>query len=267
MSTEKTIGDVIPSRSPLSFAPGDQATAAVAAMKEQKADCVLVCDSDGMKGVFTQRDFLNRVAAVGKSDAPLGDVMTRDPASLDEGDSVHTALRRMAVGNYRNIPVLGADGGVSANLSVWEVMKHISDRFADDWSEIGAASVEALYHRPAVEVESTETLLNVLNLMVQRSCGAVRVNQADSLVGIFTEQDLMHRVDYSSSEWHSTPVSEVMTRAPLSIERDMTVAAALSLMNEKSYRHLPVVDDPSEEITRLVSIREILGFVSSRLDA
>jgi len=265
VSNETTIADLVTDRSPLCFTPTDQATTAVAAMVEHKSDCVLVSDADGLRGVFTQRDFLNRLASAGKSDAPLGAVMTANPSSLRESDGVMTALHRMAVGNYRNIPILGTDDAVVTNFSVWQVMAYLGERFASDLAELGNHTVEALYHRPAVEVQTGDTLLNVLNLMVQRSCGAVRVHEGDALKGIFTEQDLMHRVDYSTSEWHSIPVSEIMTADPVCIERDMTLSAALSLMNEKRYRHLPVVEDPNEEITRLVSVRELLGFVSSRL--
>ena len=102
--------------------------------------------------------------------------------------------------------------------------------------------------------------------MMQRACGAVRVNQDDRLAGIFAEQDLMHRVDYSNTEWHTLPVSKVMTKDPLCIERDTTIADALATMSKHSFRHLPVVAAPSEETSRIVSIRELLGLVASRLE-
>lgn len=264
MGTDKTIAEFTANRAPICFAPGDRVVAAVAAMKEHTSDCVLVCESNTVRGVFTQRDFLNRVAAVGKNDAPLGDVMTKDPAVLRENDSIMTALRRMAAGNYRNIPIVDAGGKATANLGIWDVMSHLSERFTSDLKQLGALSIDAIYLRPAVEVETTDRLLDVLNLMMNRSCGAVRVNQDERLAGIFAEQDLMHRIDYSTSEWHSVPVSEVMTKNPVCIERDKTIADALAIMNKQSFRHLPVIDDASENAS-MVSIREILGFVASRL--
>lgn len=265
MGTEKAITDYIAECPPFCFAPEDQVAAAVASMKEHKSDCVLVCEGDIVRGVFTQRDFLRRVALAGQADAKLGDVMTKNPDVLREHDSIMTALRRMAVGNYRNIPIVGENGQAIANLSIWEVMRHLGDRFAGDLSHLGEMSIEALYQRPAVEVESSMGLLSVLTLMMQRACGAIRVNKDERLVGIFAEQDLMHRVDYSKAGWDSISVANVMTKNPMCIQRDTTIAAALSTMNEHSFRHLPVVDDPSAETTWIVSVRDILGFVVSRL--
>jgi CBS domain-containing protein len=272
MEADKAIAQFIVDRPLLSFAPDDRVAAALAAMKEHESDCVLICESDKLRGIFTQRDFLNRVAVVGKSDGALGDVMTRDPNALQEQDSIMVALHRMAVGNYRNVPIVDEGGRAIANLSVWEVMQHLSEMFAagqteaadNDLAALGQEPVAALSLLPCVEVEATDRLLSVLSLMLQRACGAVRVNHGDRLAGIFAERDLMCRIDYSSTEWHDTPVSAVMTPDPVCIDRHTSIAGALEQMNKNRFRHLPVVKDAQEENATLVSVREILSFVASR---
>ena len=271
MGHDKAIAAFIADHALISFAPDDRVAAAVAAMKEHKSDCVLVCESGTLRGIFTQRDFLNRVAVVGKSDGALGDVMTKEPDALKEQDSIMSALHRMAVGNYRNVPIVDESGRAIANVDVWDVMQHLSDVFAsgdaesadDGLAALGQRSLEALHPRPAVEVDATDPLLGILSLMLQRACGAVRVNDGDRLVGIFAERDLMYRVDYSSTGWHDTPVSAIMTPDPLCIDRQSSIADALETMNKNRLRHLPVVDDAEENAT-LVSVREILSFVASR---
>lgn len=272
MGSDKAIANFIADRPLVSFAPDDRVAAAVAAMKENKSDCVLVCEADALRGVFTQRDFLNRVAVVGESDGALGDVMTKEPDTLRAQDSIMSALHRMAVGNYRNVPIVDESGRAIANLSVWDVMRHLSETFAGGQSgaadgalaALGNESLEALSPRPAVEVETTDPLLSILSLMLQRACGAVRVNDGDRLAGIFAERDLMYRVDYSTTEWHDTPVSSVMTPDPVCIDRKTSVADVLALMNEHRFRHIPIVDDAPEENPALVSVRDILSFVASR---
>ena len=267
MGSDKTIAEFIADQPLVWFGPEDRVAAAVAAMKEHRSDCVLVCESDRLRGIFTQRDFLNRVAVVGKSDAALGDVMTKQPDTLREKDSIMSALHRMAVGNYRNVPIVDDSGRAVANLSVWDVMRHLSTLFAggdESFAALGRESLEALYPRPSVEVETTEPLLGLLSLMLQRACGAVRVNEGDRLAGIFAERDLMYRVDYSTTAWHDMPVSEVMTPDPVCIPRQSSIAEALEQMTRNGFRHLPVVDDDPEEYAKLVSVREILSFVASR---
>lgn len=275
MGPDQTIANYIADRPLVSFGPDDRVAAAVAAMIEHGSDAVLVCESDALVGIFTQRDFLNRVAVVGRSDGPLGEVMTKEPDVLRAQDDIMSALRRMAVGNYRNLPIVDEGGRAIANLSVWDVMQHLSEVFAagqaeasdGDLAALGRESLEALYARPSVEVEATDPLLGILSLMLQRACGAVRVNDGDRLVGIFAERDLMYRVDYSTTEWHDTPVSEVMTPDPVCISRDTSIGEALEQMTQNRFRHLPVVDDGTEDGATLVSVREILSFVASRQKA
>lgn len=270
MESNRAIGAFVADRPLIAFGPGDRVEAAVAAMKEHESDCVLVCEGGALRGIFTQRDFLNRVAVVGKSDAALGEVMTANPDALGAGDGLALALNRMAVGNYRNIPVVGDGGEALAHLSVWDVMQHLSDSFASGDAELaalGSKPLAALSLRPSVEVDTGDRLLGILSLMLQRACGAVRVNDGDRLAGIFAERDLMYRVDYSTTAWHEIAVSEVMTPDPVCISRQATIAEALALMTNKRFRHLPIIDDDPDDYSKLVSIREILAFVASRKPA
>lgn len=267
MGTDQAISTFIADHPLLSFGVDDPVAAAVAAMKEHRSDCVLVCESDALRGIFTQRDFLNRVAAAGESDGPLGKFMTRDPDVMRGEDSIMSALHRMAVRNYRNVPIVDDGGRAIASLSVWDVMQHLSTMFvagSGDLATAGQQPLEELLTRPAVEVDTTDRLLNTLNLMLQRACGAVRVNDGDRLAGIFAERDLMYRVDYSTTEWHDTPVQTVMTPDPVCIDRNTSIADALELMNKHRFRHIPVVDDAPDKYPTLVSVRDILSFVASR---
>jgi CBS domain-containing protein len=265
MTPDRTIAEFTADLPLIALGPNDRVTAAVAAMKEHRSDCVLVCEGDELRGIFTQRDFLCRVAVVGESDGALRDVMTADPDVMRPQDPMMVGLRRMAVGNYRNIPVVDDAGMAVANLSVWEVMRFVTEAFASgDLAELGQTPLEKLSPRPAVEIETTDRLLNTLNLMVQRACGAVRVNEGDRLAGIFAERDLMYRVDYSTTAWHTTPISAVMTPEPTCIDRRATVADALEQMSEHGFRHMPIVGHSPEENPTLVSVRDILAFVASR---
>ena len=265
MSNNMSIAECIQDRSPSCFAPEDRVATAVSAMKESKLDSVLVCEGGKVVGIFTQRDFLNRVALPQKNDVPLSEVMTKSPDVLSRDESILTALKKMAAGNYRNIPVVDSEGNALGNLSVWDVMKFLRTQFHGEHAKLGTASIDALYQRPAVEVEHSDEVLSVLSLMMQRACGAVRVHKDGALVGIFAEQDLMHRVDYSGETWQSTRMSDVMTPEPFCIDGTTTIAQALDAMTEKGFRHLPVVQADLEENTRIVSVREVLGFVASQL--
>src|SRR5205814_1124531 len=75
--------------------------------------CVLVVDAAGvLKGIFTERDLLNRVAGRGLDWAAckVADYMTAEPESLRADDRIVWALNLMAVGGYRHVPLTDAQG-------------------------------------------------------------------------------------------------------------------------------------------------------------
>jgi CBS domain-containing protein len=57
------------------------------------------------------------------------ELMSADPETLRETDSVATALNKMSMGRYRHIPVLKADG-TYAVTSIKHVLKYIA---REDW--------------------------------------------------------------------------------------------------------------------------------------
>ena len=101
--------------------------------------------------------------------------------------------------------------------------------------------------------------------MMERRIGAVLIVDDGTLQGIFTERDALVRVLAQSRDPQTTLVAEVMTRDPDTIGPDETVVHALSIMNERGYRHLPVVDD--DRIVGIVSIRDLYRSIKSQMDA
>jgi CBS domain-containing protein len=72
-------------------------------------------------------------------------------------------------------------------------------------------------------------------LMREGSVGAVLVVEDDRLVGIFTERDAVYRVMAQDRDPRRTPLSEVMTRDPLTVAPDESFGWALLLMHEHGF--------------------------------
>jgi CBS domain-containing protein len=102
-------------------------------MRRETHDCVLVTRGDQLAGIFTSRDFLNRVAAVHGDPAQLAlaDVMTASPRTLRPGDDVVFAINWMAVEGFRNVPIVDDQGRLLGVLTVWDVMRHLGDFFEE----------------------------------------------------------------------------------------------------------------------------------------
>ena len=73
------------------------------------------------------------------------------------------------------------------------------------------------------------------------------------------------RVLARGSDPESTLLAEVMTRDPDTIGPNDSVVHALSIMNERGFRHLPVVTD--ERIVGIVSIRDLYRSIKEQMDA
>ncbi|HEV2293839.1 MAG TPA: CBS domain-containing protein [Tepidisphaeraceae bacterium] len=101
-------------------------------MLDRRTGCALVTDSDGrLVGIFTERDFVDRVIAADPINIarPIGDVMTRDPKTIKNNQSIQSAIEMMEGGGYRHLPVLGEDAHPAGVLSVKDVVHYLVGYF------------------------------------------------------------------------------------------------------------------------------------------
>ena len=99
---------------------------AIQVMLDRNLGAVLVEHEGRPVGIFTERDVLRRVIRTGiDQDRPVEEVMTPDPETLSLDDGIAFALNRMAVGGYRNLPIVDDAGTPLAVLSQREVVAYI----------------------------------------------------------------------------------------------------------------------------------------------
>ena len=130
---EKTIREIGWTHAVPRLEVGDRVSRAFDQLSREAHDCVLVMKGGALAGIFTSRDFLNRVAAI-RADPEalvLGDVMTPMPRTLRPRDPVAFAINWMAVEGFRNVPIVDDDGEVLGVLTVWDVMRHLEAIFLE----------------------------------------------------------------------------------------------------------------------------------------
>lgn len=121
---------------PICVSPDTPALEVVRLMNISNSGCVLVVEERKLVGIFTEHDALLKMtsdlAAPGVSIAtavPVGDLMSANPETLKEEDSVAEALNKMSLGRYRHIPFKKSDG-TFAVASIRSVLKYIAQ---EDW--------------------------------------------------------------------------------------------------------------------------------------
>lgn len=104
----RTVSELLRDQVSVQLPPEATVREAARLMAERRVGAVLVTEAGRLAGIFTERDLLNRVVAVGLDpDATaLAAVMTRDPATIEDGTAIIEALRAMQSGGFRHLPVL-----------------------------------------------------------------------------------------------------------------------------------------------------------------
>lgn len=100
--------------------------------------------------------------------------------------------------------------------------------------------------------------------MAERRIGAVMIVQGGKLTGIFSERDLLTRVVAKGRDPKNLMLSEVMTADPITVKPNDTASAALDLMRDGGFRHLPVAEADGKPVG-MVSIRDLYAAVAESL--
>ncbi len=96
-----------------------------------------------------------------------------------------------------------------------------------------------------------ETVVDAARKMAENRIGCVVVvDEKNTILGIVTEGDIVRRVVARGLDPASTVVETIMTRNPVTVYEDASLAAAAEIMREKGIGHLPVVNEKG----RLVGI-------------
>lgn len=121
-------------------------------------------------------------------------------------------------------------------------------------------------------VAPDSTVQDAVRQMNRERVGALLVMVGDTIVGIFTERDLLSRVVAEDRSPAKTLVGDVMTTEIVAVKPTRTVGEAMQIVSEKRVRHLPVVEDgrllgiiSSGDLTRW-TVAEKEGLIHSLMD-
>ena len=124
-------------------APSSPLRDALDCMADRRAGCVLVLDDGKLVGIFTERDFVNRVVTAGLDvSEPVSRVMTSTPKTVHIGATVQQAIEVMS-GGYRHLPVVDDDGRPVGVLSIKDVVHYLVEYFPANVYNLPPIPVEA----------------------------------------------------------------------------------------------------------------------------
>ncbi|MFN3597785.1 MAG: CBS domain-containing protein [Rubricoccaceae bacterium] len=108
--------------------PDETVYAAIARMVEHNVGAIVVLEGDALAGIFTERDYLRRIALEGRTsrETVLRDVMTTRLVTIGPQETVERCLALMTDHRIRHLPVLEA-GRLVGVISIGDCVRALAD--------------------------------------------------------------------------------------------------------------------------------------------
>jgi CBS domain-containing protein len=115
-----------------------------------------------------------------------------------------------------------------------------------------------------VTVSPDDTVLQAMQVLVERNIGSVVVVQGHEIQGILTERDTLRLGASGPDRLSVTSVGDVMTRDLVIGVADDDLDYAMSVMTMQRIRHLPIVD--GAKLEGIVSIGDLVNALRSEAE-
>ncbi len=138
----RTVGEVVSGAVPTVDA-GTPVTEVIDRLARGRTGCVMVSAEGKVRGIFTERDVLTRVALEDRDmgQVPVAEVMTPDPLVMAPASPVQEVLAKMRDNGFRHMPVAGEGGDLTGIVTMGDVLQYAKALDIDDvvrkaWKEI-----------------------------------------------------------------------------------------------------------------------------------
>ena len=205
---------------------------AVREMDTHNIGSVVVLDSLGPCGVFTERDLLSRVLARGKDPGTttIAEVASPKFPSIEASRTLEETAAAMIDRKSRLMVFEGAElVGMVTPTDLLRVLREAGEEF----------SILKVISMRVVTVAPETPMDFVLNRMEERKIGSVIVSEDDQWTGIFTERDLLRRI-LARRRGLDTPVSEVASKPLVTASPGVLGREAAGIMSLHGFKRLPL---------------------------
>lgn len=193
------------------------------------------------------------------------DVMTRDPFTVTDTDTLGVAQSAMARRGIRHLPVVH-EGRLVGMLSERDVLRARSLANGGDcwWATIVKDAMQLSPQTAGPD----DSLTEIAGRMAAAKIGALPIVDRGKLLAIVTVPDVLAgevRSAMAPAKEPGATAGDVMTPWPITTRPDAPLGDAVAVMADRHVRHLPVVDAESA-IVGMLSDSDVRTAVGSPLE-
>ncbi|MCW4010449.1 MAG: CBS domain-containing protein [Candidatus Bathyarchaeota archaeon] len=175
----------------------------------------------------------------------VGDIFSKEFASVNENEVLSQCLDLFKKGTSPVLAVLDEKGKYAGVITrKWTVRARLDP---------ATTKIKTLM-RPAPKVEPEVSLSKAAKLMIESGARQLPVFEKEKLVGFVTDEQIIHGA--VTQEWGSSPIEQIMTKAPFTLEATRSVGAVLSLFREHDISHVPIME--SGRVVGIISTHDII---------
>jgi CBS domain-containing protein len=108
-------------------------------------------------------------------------------------------------------------------------------------------------------IEPSTPLRQAIESMKEDEGGCAIVCEQGRVIGVFTERDLLMKIVGEEIDMDA-PVSQWMSTVVSTLTPDATIGDAVGMMNEKSFRNIPLVKD--EQLVGSISVFDVILYLA-----
>jgi CBS domain-containing protein len=228
---------------------------AVDMMVRNNIGCVVVVDSSGPVGIFTERDLLSKAL---RQKEPLEyqmimEVMSRPVIAVDPDKTLDQVAQSM-IANKSNLTVFeGGDlvGIITATDIVREIHR-LEKNF--DIRRFVTSRVEMIHANMDVGL--------VIEEMDEKRIGSVVIGKDSELSGIFTERDLLKKV-LAPKISLDTPVGDLASSPLITAPFGIDGREAARIMVARKIKRLPLLKE--NKLAGIITARDLVAALASSL--
>jgi CBS domain-containing protein len=134
--------------------------------------------------------------------------------------------------------------------------------------EVAVMTIKAVLQNKGHGVESiapTTSVRDAVALLAERRIGAMPVVAGGTVLGIFSERDVIYGLAREGAALLDRTVEQVMVAPAITVEPDSPVLTALSMMTRRRIRHLPVIEGGIP--VGFVSIGDLVKYRIDRIES